>query len=133
MTQKTAFPTLTGHQYMSLTTFRKNGEPVPTPVWFAEQGGKIYVFTQGSSGKVKRIRNNGKVTLAPCKANGDVLGDAVPATAQIIEDRVREAMANRALRDKYKMLYQIFRVFGEVSSRIRGRRPHVAYLEISPS
>ena len=47
-----------GQKYVSLVTFRKNGVPVYTPLWFAEQDGKLYVQTRNDSGKYKRIRNN---------------------------------------------------------------------------
>jgi PPOX class probable F420-dependent enzyme len=56
------FAGLTGYECVCLTTFRKNGEAVPTPVWFAESDGKLYIYTANSSGKVKRIRNNASVS-----------------------------------------------------------------------
>ncbi len=52
------FSVVRGHNYMSLTTFRKSGNPVVTPVWFVEEEGKICVWTQLHSGKMKRLRNN---------------------------------------------------------------------------
>ena len=72
------FAPLRGHKYMSLTTFRRGAVPVATPVWFAEQDGKLYVTTSSTSGKVKRIRRDPIVTVAPCKANGTLLGPAMP-------------------------------------------------------
>ncbi len=60
-----AFTTLRGHQYLNLTTYRKSGEPVRTPVWFAQEGDTLYLFTNGETGKVKRIRNSGRVLVAP--------------------------------------------------------------------
>ena len=77
--QPAPFPALRGHQYALLTTFRKSGQPVPTPVWFAEDGGKVYVYTRSDSGKVKRIRAGGRVELAPCDARGTLLGPAALA------------------------------------------------------
>ena len=55
-----------GQKYISLTTFRKNGVAVSTPVWFGEDGGKLYVMSNHDAGKCKRIRNNPKVKVAPC-------------------------------------------------------------------
>src|SRR5215470_15122623 len=55
-----------GQKYLSLTSFRKSGVPVRTPVWFAEAEGKLYLFTNPKSGKAKRIRNNPRVLIAPC-------------------------------------------------------------------
>ena len=61
-------------KYISLKTFRKNGAGVPTPVWFGEQDGKIYVMTRSDLGKAKRIRNNPQVRVAPCTIRGTVTG-----------------------------------------------------------
>ena len=59
-----------GQRYISLATFRKNGAAVHTPVWFAEEGGKLYVMTSDTTGKYKRIRNNSQVRIAPCTIRG---------------------------------------------------------------
>lgn len=75
---------ITGQNYVSLKTFRKNGDGVATPVWFGEDNGKLYVMTRGTMGKTKRIRNNPKVTLAPCTVRGVVRGEEIPATARIL-------------------------------------------------
>jgi PPOX class probable F420-dependent enzyme len=58
--------TIRGRKYISLTTFRKNGVKVATPVWFGEDGDKLYVMTLSKMGKTKRIRNNPRVTVATC-------------------------------------------------------------------
>ena len=58
-------------KFLNLETFRKNGNGVKTPVWFVQEGEVLYVRTIADSGKVKRIRNNQQVNVAPCKANGD--------------------------------------------------------------
>jgi len=55
-----------GQKYISLTTFRKNGVAVATPVWFGEEANKLYVMTRSDMGKTKRIRNNPQVRVAPC-------------------------------------------------------------------
>jgi PPOX class probable F420-dependent enzyme len=60
---------------MSLETFRKNGEGVKTPVWFAEEDGALYVTTLSTTGKAKRIRNIPRVRIAPCDRSGNIEGD----------------------------------------------------------
>jgi uncharacterized protein len=75
---------VSGQKYVSLTTFRKTGVLVRTPVWFAEGDGKLYVRTRSDSGKYKRIRNNSQVKVASCKMNGKVTGPDFPATARIL-------------------------------------------------
>jgi len=96
------FSNLRGHGYASLTTFRKTGKPVPTPIWFAGDDTLIYIWTNAKSGKVKRLRNNPRVTVAPCTARGRVLGPAAEATAQVFPASAEQAeAARRLLRTKY--------------------------------
>jgi uncharacterized protein len=80
------FSNLNGHKFMNLTTFRKTGVPVTSPVWFAEAGGKLYVVTDRSSGKVKRLRNNPAVEVGPSTSTGKSLGPSVPATARLLAE-----------------------------------------------
>lgn len=58
------------HKYCLLTTFRKNGEPFPTPVWFGLADGKVYIGSDAAAAKVERIRNNPQVCISPCSACG---------------------------------------------------------------
>jgi len=77
-------PEIHGQKYISLTTFRKNGGGVRTPVWFGEEGDKLYVMTRSTMGKSKRIRNNPRVTIAPCTVSGKVTGSEFSATARLL-------------------------------------------------
>jgi PPOX class probable F420-dependent enzyme len=72
--KSTSFSTMEGQAFLSLTTFRKNGAPVATPVWFAQEGDKLYVMTGTNTGKVRRIHHNAQVEVAPCTLNGELLG-----------------------------------------------------------
>lgn len=96
----TAFPNLTGHQFMSLTTFRKSGEPVATPVWFAQAGDRLYVVSLSTAYKLKRIAHNPAVIVAPCTMNGRVLGDSASGTARILSE-AEGKIADAALQKKY--------------------------------
>ena len=86
-------------KYISVTTFRRDGSAVATPVWLVRDGDGLMVTTQGSSGKVKRIRNNGKVLVAPCDARGRLKGDQVSGTARLQDpqetERTTELIAKR--------------------------------------
>ncbi|HEX7138436.1 MAG TPA: PPOX class F420-dependent oxidoreductase [Vicinamibacterales bacterium] len=87
-------PTLSqfdGQNYISLETFRKNGQGVKTPVWFVRQNDVFYVYTEADSGKVKRIRNNSRVRVAVCNMRGDVRGPWLDATASLIDGDERRA------------------------------------------
>jgi len=77
-------PAIQGQKYILLTTFRKDGTAVPTPVWFAEDNGKLYIKTRADAGKTKRIRNNSQVRIAPCTIRGKVTGPECAASARIL-------------------------------------------------
>lgn len=89
-------------KYISLTTFRKTGVGVATPVWFGEQDGKLYVMTRSDMGKTKRIRNNPQVKVAPCTIRGKVTGPEFAATARILPLEGHRA-ARQAINRKYWM------------------------------
>ena len=89
-----------GQKYVSLTTFRKNGVPVATPVWFAEFDNKLYVMTRWDSGKCKRLRNNPRAKVAPCTIRGKVTGTAFDAVVKILQASDASA-GRRAIRAKY--------------------------------
>ena len=95
-----SFPQLRGHKYIDLVTFRKTGVGVHTPVWFAEADGRLYIFTNPKSGKMKRIRNNPRVELAPSTMRGRPLGPFTPATARIASN---QDAGRQAIRRKYWM------------------------------
>ena len=89
-----------GQKYISLATFRKTGEKVATPVWFGEEGDKLYVVTRSDLGKTKRIRNNPQVTVAPCTIRGKVTGPEVAALARILPPE-QHAHARQTINRKY--------------------------------
>jgi len=91
-----------GQKYISLTTFRKNGTKVATPVWFGEDGNKLYVMTRSDLGKTKRIRNNPQVRVAPCTMRGKVTGPEYAAAARILPVE-EHGHARRAIDRKYWM------------------------------
>jgi len=89
-------------KYVSLTTFRKTGAGVATPVWFGEEDGKLYVMTRSDMGKTKRIRNNPQVRVAPCTIRGRVTGAEFAATARILPPE-EHARARQPINRKYWM------------------------------
>ena len=89
-------------KYISLTTFRKTGVGVPTPVWFGEQDGKLYVMTRNDSWKYRRIRNNPKVMVAPCTMRGTVTGPDFEGMARILP-REQWPAAKQLIDRKYWM------------------------------
>ncbi|PVX65452.1 UNVERIFIED_ORG: hypothetical protein FNL38_105407 [Nocardia globerula] len=93
------FKRVTESKYVLLTTFRKDGTPVATPLWAALDGERLLVWTVTDSYKVKRIRRNPSVTVVVCDARGNPKGDPVAAKAEILDgpgtDHARDAIARR--------------------------------------
>ncbi len=89
-----------GHKYLNLETYRRTGEAVHTPVWFAEDAGVLYIYSLVDAGKIKRIRRNPRVRVAPCTMGGEVRGAWVDATARIVEGEAA-ARGNQLLDRKY--------------------------------
>jgi len=117
-------------KYVSLTTYRRNGEAVPVPVWIAPLGdGRIGFTTDATSGKVKRIRNNPSVTLRECSVRGVVaVGTAeVPSTAVIVADGPDHEATVAAVSSKYGLMYKVVGM-GGAFKRLIGRtaEPSVA-------
>src|SRR5512132_2897810 len=73
-------------KYLSLTSFRRDGTGVATPVWFVEADGRLLVETDASPYNVRRTRRDPRVTIAPCTATGRLRGAPVPAWAELLPD-----------------------------------------------
>ena len=95
-------------QYINLETFRKNGASLKTPVWFVQEGQTLYVLTMANSGKVKRIRNNARINVTPCKMDGTPSGTWMPANAMEICDPEVLKKIDRLLDKKYGLMKKIF-------------------------
>jgi hypothetical protein len=95
-------PEIHGQKYICLITFRRTGDAVSTPVWFAEKDDKLYVKTRRDSGKCKRIRNNPRVRVAPCTIRGKVTGPEFEAYARILPEET-STDARNAIEKKYWM------------------------------
>ncbi len=90
-----------------VVTFRRDGTPVPTPVWAAHAGGAFYVRSERCAGKLKRLRNDARVLLAPCTVRGKPLGAPLEARGYLVahED---ELSAERALAERYGLGRECF-------------------------
>lgn len=102
----TEIETLAASKYISLTTTKRDGTPVATPVWLVRDGNALRVITQASSGKAKRIRNSAEVLVAPCDARGRLKGPQVAARAEL-EDPADTAMTRTLIVQRYGLLGRI--------------------------
>ena len=127
------FGAFAGQKYLNLETYKKSGQGVKTPVWFAadpsvtldSSDAKLYVYTIGVSGKVKRIRNNPQVKIAHCNMRGDLKGDWVSARAEIVTGP--EAQHGMQLLNKkylpWKQLLDFFAMFNKRKRTVFVIRP----------
>lgn len=116
---------LCAHKRTLLATFRRNGVAVATPVWAAESDGRFYVRSERASGKVKRLRNDPRVLVAPCTVRGKPLGAPLEATASVVAPE-REHLAEQALARRYGLGRALFEwTFDRL-------RIDMGYLEIVP-
>jgi PPOX class probable F420-dependent enzyme len=125
-----ALSDLGDESFISLTTFKRDGTPVSTPVWVAGDDGRLLVHSDADTWKVKRIRRDRHVRVAPCGATGKVRGEALEGEATILADTsLVDALETR----KYGLMYRVFRLFGAISRRLRRRPPSESVtIEIVP-
>jgi len=115
-------------KYLNLETFRKTGVGVRTPVWFAQDAGReavFYLYSAPDAGKVKRIRNNPKVRVAPCDFRGNLRGAWVDGSARLCQGD-EAALGQDLLRRKYGWL----KIVGDFFSRLRGRTQAVIAIHV---
>jgi hypothetical protein len=121
------FEHLRGHKYCLLVTYKRNGEAVPTPVWFGLRDGNAYIRSEGDVAKVKRIRNHARVRLAPCTVRGQTLGAPAEGRARLIaKGSPDEEMAEAALKASYGLGRKLY-------ERVAGRLvTSLVYIEVVP-
>jgi PPOX class probable F420-dependent enzyme len=121
------FDALRGHKYCLLVTYRRSGEPVPTPVWFGLEGERaLFVRTESDAGKVKRIRRDPRVLVAPASARGKPTGPLAEGSARVLEGE-EEDRAESALRANYGLGRKLY----EGMSGPLG--VETVYLEVTPA
>lgn len=109
--------TISDEKYVSSTTFRKSGTPVPTPTWIVElDGGRVGFWTSSASGKYKRLRNNPKITLQPSDSRGKVRAGTAPAngTAELLTTGPEWDAVQSKVRAKYGFMVSMSRFMNTV-------------------
>ncbi len=111
-------------KYILLTTFKRDGTGVPTPVWAVPlDGGKVGFWTSSGSGKAKRLAHTERVTVQPCDARGNVKDGSQPtdASAALVEG-AELAEIRRKVQDKYGFMTKVTKVLGKIGGVIK-RKP----------
>jgi PPOX class probable F420-dependent enzyme len=111
--------------YLNLESYRKNGQGVQTPLWFAESDGVLYFYTVAHSYKVKRIQNNPRVRIAPCDMRGNLKGEWVDATARLLDD-AESRRADDLLNRKYGWMKRTLNFL----AKLRGHKRAAFAIEI---
>jgi PPOX class probable F420-dependent enzyme len=107
-----------GQKYLSVESFRKNGQAVATPVWFAEEASTLYIYSLANAGKVKRIRNNPHVRIMPCDMRGKPKGEWVEGLARIL-DVAEGDRAHKLLDRKYGLIKKLGSLYSRLMKRER--------------
>ena len=114
-------PDLERARYINLVTFRKDGREVATPVWSVAMDGKLYFYTNGNTGKVKRIRATKRVRVAPSNSRGKPLGAWSEGSGRVITEPALAERVYAALGAKYGWQYRLIDFFAMLGGK-RGQR-----------
>ncbi len=112
-------------RFVSLTTFKRDGQGVSTPMWIGRDGGDLFVWTPADSWKVKRVQNNPRVLLAPSNRFGKVPDgvSAIEGAAQVVSDPATVQRLGGEIRKKYGLQYRLVTFVEAIAAR--GRKPRV--------
>ena len=108
-------------RYLSLTSFKRDGSAVATPVWFVCDGRRLFALTDLHSAKVRRIRHNPHVLVAPCGPSGKLRGEPVPARAEVLTATADLERVQKLLMARYKVSYRLVMLFYRLGRRLRGK------------
>jgi uncharacterized protein len=121
-------------KYLSVTSFKRDGSPIATPVWFVGENGHLLVETDADSGKAKRIRHDARVTVAPCSASGKLKGEPVEAHAAFLPESERprvETLMGRKYRVDRVLVLPVYRLAQRLLGKQKLSRPKPVILEIT--
>jgi uncharacterized protein len=123
---------LGSEKFVSLTTFKRNGDAVASPMWIVGDAGRLWVWTPADAWKVKRIRRDPRVALTPCGRTGKVADGqpVVDGTAEVITDPADVARVESMVKRKYGFEFRLVTLIEAIAAR--GRKPRYA-LRITPS
>lgn len=107
-----------GQKYLNLESYRKSGDAIRTPLWFAQGDGVLYFYTVAHSYKVKRLQNNPRARIAPCDIRGNVTGEWIAATARRLDDN-EARHADGLLNRKYGWQKRLLNFFAKLRGHQR--------------
>lgn len=109
-------------RFLAVTSFKRDGTAVATPVWFGSDGTRLFAFTDLQSAKVRRIRRNPYVLVAPCHVNGKLRGEPMPARVEVLTDDAELEHVREVLTRCHPISYRLVMFFYRVGRLLRGDR-----------
>jgi PPOX class probable F420-dependent enzyme len=109
-------------RYLNVTSYKRDGTGVATPVWFVADGMRLLALTDLHSPKVRRMRRNPRVLVASCRADGKLRGVPVPARVEVLTDIPDLEGVQQLLRERYKISYRLVMLIYRLGRRLAGHR-----------
>ena len=110
-------------RYVSVTSFKRDGTGVATPMWFVSDGRRLFALTDAHSAKIRRIRRDPQVLVAPCRGDGKLLRrEPLAADAEVLTTPHDLERVQTMLIDRYKISYRVVMFFYRLGRRVRGQR-----------
>ncbi len=109
-------------RYLSVSSFKRDGTAVATPVWFVSDGGRLFALTDLHSAKVRRIRRDPRVLVASCRAGGRLRREPLPARAEVLTTIPELERVQKLLSARYKISYRVVMGIYRLGRRLRGQR-----------
>jgi uncharacterized protein len=109
-------------RYLSVTSFKRDGTGVATPVWFVSDGRRLFALTDLHSAKVRRLRREPRALVASCRPDGKLRNDPVPARVEVLTATPDLERVQELLRERYKVSYRLVMLVYRLGRRLRGQR-----------
>jgi len=116
---------LADEKYLALTTYKRDGTPITTPVWAtALDGGRVGFWTSSGSGKAKRLAHTSKVVVQPCNARGKLKEGTTPsdATAEVVGDGPQLEAIRKGIRAKYGFMCHLTKFFAKIGGMMKRKK-----------
>ncbi len=109
-------------RYLSITSFKRDGTGIATPVWFVIDGNRLFALTDLHSAKIRRIRRNPLVLVASCRPDGKPRREPVAAHVEVLTETADLERVRKLLAEHYKMSYRVVMLFYRLGRRLRGKQ-----------
>jgi PPOX class probable F420-dependent enzyme len=109
-------------RYLSVTSFKRDGTGVATPVWFVSDGERLFALTDLHSAKVRRIRRDPHVLVASCRPDGKLRSEPLPAVAEVLTETADLERVQKLLIERYKLTYRVVMLGYRIGRRLRGKQ-----------